>query len=202
MAELDLPLLALPVGSTKRKVAADTIYNCKLQRRSELDADRVASAASALQSNLDRLREQPATGLVDGERWDNALEQVLNDAVRRGLEPIQVWWMCKSIIEQRGGNNERRARVANVVDGWYAAGVLRSNLTRLLEQPAAWLVDGERWRWENALEQVLDDAVRRGLEPIQVWEVCKSIIETWRGNDERRNRAAEVSVDWYAKYVE
>ena len=139
----DLPLLTLPVGSTKRKFAADTIHERKLQRRSELDADRVASAASALQSNLDRLLEQSAEELVDAESWDSALKQVLDTSVRGGMEPIQVWWMCKAIIEQWGSNNERRARVANVVDGWYSTDVFRRNLTRLLEQPDADFVNAE-----------------------------------------------------------
>ena len=199
MAELDLPLLALPVGSGRQRPAADTVHLRNLQWRSELDADRVASAAAALQSNLARLLEQPAEELVDAESWDSALKQVLNASVRGGMEPMEAWDMCKSIIRQWSGNDERRARVANVVDGWYSTDVLRSNLTRLLEQPDADFVNAKSW--DNALKKELNDSRDRGLRPHQVWEVCKSIIEQWSGNDERRNRAADVVVVWFAPYA-
>lgn len=193
-------LLALPVGSGRRGFAADDVHARKLQRGAELDADYVARARDELRSNLARLLEQLAAELVDAKSWDSALEQVLDTAVEGGMEPIQVWEMCKSTIEQWSGNDERRARVASVVDGWYTTDVLRSNLTRLLEQPDAQLVDVESW--DGEFEKVLSDSRDSGLRPHQVWEVCKSIIEQWSGNDQRRNRAAEVSVDWYFPYAE
>lgn len=61
------------------------------------------------------------------------------------------------------------------------------------------LVDAEAW--DHELTKALNASLSGGLEPSQAWEVCKSIIEPWSGNNQWRDRVADVVVGWYAPYV-
>lgn len=113
MAELDLPLLALPIGSGRRRAVADAMYLDWWQRRSEVTAEDVARAQIQLQNDLVRLLQNPAAQLSE-------LTEALNASLRTGLEPSQAWQVCKEIIGPWIGNDEWRDLVADAVVTWYA----------------------------------------------------------------------------------